>query len=45
MKNNTNLTNTLNYSKEILSLPCNHFMSIKKTEFVVNKVNRYYESS
>ena len=45
LKNNTNLTNTLNYSKEILSLPCNHFMSIKHAEFVVNKINRYYESS
>ncbi len=45
LKNNTNLTNTFNYSKEILSLPCNHFMSIKQAEFVVNKINKYYESS
>ena len=45
LKNNTNLSNTLNFSKEILSLPCNHFMSIKHAEFVVNKINRYYESS
>ena len=43
LKNNTNLNNTLRYSKEILSLPCNHFMSIKQAEFVVNKINRYYQ--
>jgi len=43
LKNNTKLTNTLNYSREILSLPCNHFMSIKQAEFVVSKINSYYE--
>ena len=44
LKNNTNLNNTLNFSKEILSLPCNHFMAIKQAEYVVKKINKYYES-
>ncbi len=45
LKKNTNLNNTLKFSNEILSLPCNHFMTMKEVEFVVKKINTFYGSS
>lgn len=45
LKRNTDLKNTINFSKEILSLPCNHFLTIKHAEYIVKKINSFYGSS
>ena len=42
IKKNTDLKKTIEYSKNILSLPCNHFMSIKQAKYVVEKINQFY---
>jgi len=45
LKSNTNLKNTMKFSRQILSLPCNHFMHIKQAKFVVRKINEFYGKS
>ena len=44
IKKNTDLKKTTEYSKNILSLPCNHFMNMKQAKFVVEKINKFYGS-
>ena len=43
LKKNQKLTNTENFSKQVVSLPINQFLDTKKVFFVINKINFFFK--